>query len=781
MVNPAAVDYLVVTTSFASPDVAGTAGTVTVAAYDVYNNPDSSGPNQFEGTVDLSSTDPQLSGLPAIYTFTAADAGSHTFSGVALETAGNQTITAAQFGRPNVAGTSAAVNVMPAPASVLVITSTPLDLTAGSRGGPITVQLEDAFSNPGATSTAAQTISLSTTSPAGAFYARFAGGSAITSVTIASGASSATFYYSDTTAGTPTVTASDGAFNSSPSQQDTVKAAAASQVAITGAPLSFLAGNRGGPITVQLEDAYGNTGAISTVAQTIGLGTTSSAGAFYASQSGGSAIASVKIAAGVSSATFYYGDALAGTPTVTASDSAFSSSSSQQETVEAAAATQVAITGAPASLIAGSRGGPITVQLEDASGNTGATSTVAQTIGLGSSSPAGVFYANQSGGSAITSVTIPAGQSSATVYYSDTAAGTPTVTASDSAFSSSSSQQETVEAAAATQVAIAGSPTSLIAGSRGGPITVQLEDAYGNTEATSTTPETIGLGSTSPAGAFYAGQSGGGVITSVEIPAGQSAATVYYGDTEAGHPTVTASDSALGSSSNQQETVNPAAVDHFVLTVGFANPDVAGTAGMVMVAAYDAYGNLESSGPNQYLGTVDLVSTDGQITGLPVSYAFNAGDAGSHTFSNVVLETAGSQTIGAVDSVTGSINGGASVDVVPAAASQVAITSSPLTLVAGLRGPVTVQLEDAYGNTGAISTSDQAVGLGSTSTAGAFYANPSGGNPTTDIPIPAGQSSATFYYGDTQAGTPTITAYDAALGPAPPSKRRSARRRPARW
>ena len=81
-VDPAAADPFVVTTSFATPDVAGTAGTVTVAAYDAYGNPVSSGPNQYEGTVDFSSTDGQAAGLPATYTFTAADAGSHTFDGV---------------------------------------------------------------------------------------------------------------------------------------------------------------------------------------------------------------------------------------------------------------------------------------------------------------------------------------------------------------------------------------------------------------------------------------------------------------------------------------------------------------------------------------------------------------------------------------------------------------------------------------------------------------------------------------------------------------------------
>ena len=212
--------------------------------------------------------------------------------------------------------------------------------------------------------------------------------------------------------------------------------------------------------------------------------------------------------------------------------------------------------------------------------------------------------------------------------------------------------------------------------------------------------------------------------------------------------------------------IDSAAVDHFTVTTTFATPDVAGTAGTVTVAAYDAYGNLESSGPNQYEGTVDLVSSDGQTTGLPATYAFTALEAGSHTFTNVALATAGSQTITATDSATSTLTGTSpEVEVIPAAASQMLIVSGPLTLAAGNRGAVLVQFEDAYGNAAATSPIAQTIDLGTTSSAGTFYASSSGGSPTTSISVPAGRSSATFYYADTRAGTPTVTA--SAFGSAP--------------
>jgi len=69
------------------------------------------------------------------------------------------------------------------------------------------------------------------------------------------------------------------------------------------------------------------------------------------------------------------------------------------------------------------------------------------------------------------------------------------------------------------------------------------------------------------------------------------------------------------------------------------------------------------SGPNKYEGTVDLSSTDSQAAGLPASYTFTAADAGSYTFTNVVLKTAGSRAITATDSVTSTITGSTTVDV----------------------------------------------------------------------------------------------------------------------
>ena len=161
-----------------------------------------------------------------------------------------------------------------------------------------------------------------------------------------------------------------------------------------------------------------------------------------------------------------------------------------------------------------------------------------------------------------------------------------------------------------------------------------------------------------------------------------------------------ASDSALSSTSTQVETVYPAVAQSFTVTTSFANPDPAGTEGTVTVTAIDRYKNVVGSGPDQYEGTVNLSSTDSKVTGLPPTYTFTAADAGSHTFTNVALETAGNQTITATDSVTTTITGtSAGVNVAPDKASAIFITTRPAGgVIAGKTFSLTVDADDQFGN-----------------------------------------------------------------------------------
>ena len=85
-------------TGISNPVTAGTSGTFTVTAMSPSGGTDTS----FLGTIEFSSTDSQA-GLPASYTFTGADAGTHTFT-VTFKTAGSQAITATDTANGSIIG-----------------------------------------------------------------------------------------------------------------------------------------------------------------------------------------------------------------------------------------------------------------------------------------------------------------------------------------------------------------------------------------------------------------------------------------------------------------------------------------------------------------------------------------------------------------------------------------------------------------------------------------------------------------------------------------------------
>ena len=126
-VSPAAASTLVVTAPTSA--TAGVPISVTVTAKDPYGNTATG----YLGTVHFTSSDSQTGViLPANYTFTAADAGVHTFTnGVTLETAGNQTVTATDTSTSSITG-SATVTVASAAQVTHLNVSAPTSATAGT-------------------------------------------------------------------------------------------------------------------------------------------------------------------------------------------------------------------------------------------------------------------------------------------------------------------------------------------------------------------------------------------------------------------------------------------------------------------------------------------------------------------------------------------------------------------------------------------------------------------------------------------------------------------------
>jgi hypothetical protein len=219
---------------------AGAAFGVTVTALDPFNNTAAG----YRGTVHFTSRDAQA-GLPADYTFTAGDNGTHPpANGVTLKTAGSQTVTATDTANPSLTGTSGSITVGAAAANHFTV-SGPATATAGAAFG-FTVTALDPFNNTATGYTG--TVDFSSTDASASLPA-------IGTLSGGTGSFSATLK----TAGgqTVTATAAANASLSGTSGPVAVSAAAASTLAVGGYPATVTAGTAF-RVTVTTQDAYNN-------------------------------------------------------------------------------------------------------------------------------------------------------------------------------------------------------------------------------------------------------------------------------------------------------------------------------------------------------------------------------------------------------------------------------------------------------------------------------------------------------------------------------------------
>jgi ELWxxDGT repeat protein len=110
VITPAALHQFRVY-GFPNPTIAGAAHTVSVQAKDLYGNTVTG----YTGIIAFTSSDSQAI-IPSSYTFTAADAGTHTFSAT-LNTVGKQSLTVKDQADPTKTGTQANITVNPAGAA----------------------------------------------------------------------------------------------------------------------------------------------------------------------------------------------------------------------------------------------------------------------------------------------------------------------------------------------------------------------------------------------------------------------------------------------------------------------------------------------------------------------------------------------------------------------------------------------------------------------------------------------------------------------------------------
>jgi hypothetical protein len=363
----------------------------------------------------------------------------------------------------------------------------------------------------------------------------------------------------------------------------------------------------------------------------------------------------------------------AGSQTLTATDTAITSiTGSASVPVNPGAAASLVVTGFPTTITAGVAGSFI-VTARDNFGNT--ATGYAGTVHFSSSDAQATLPANAS-------LTNGTRTFSATLKT----ASTQSLTATDTVTSSIGGTQSniTVNPAAAKKFMVSGFPSPVMAGVAGS-FTVVAKDAFNNmaTGYTGTVHFTSSdTKAVLPANyTFVAADSGTHTFS----------ATLKTAATQS----ITATDTVSGTTKGSQTgiVVQAAATAQLPVT-GFPSPVVAGTPGSFTVTAKDAFGNKTTG----YLGTVHFTSSDTKAA-LPANYTFVAADNGVHVFTNgATLFTAGAKTITATDTLTSTITGRQTVQVVAAAPQSLVVSGYPSPTVAGVSHSFTVTAKDAYGN-----------------------------------------------------------------------------------
>jgi hypothetical protein len=213
----------------------------------------------------------------------------------------------------------------------------------------------------------------------------------------------------------------------------------------------------------------------------------------------------------------------------------------------------------------------------------------------------------------------------------------------------------TISAAAASSLSVTGFPSSTTAGALQS-FTVTVLDSYGNTATGyrgTVQFSSTDLQATLPANYTFTATDAGKHTFSAAL---KTAGTQSLTATDTSNANITGSEKNIA--------VSPAAASKFLLAMllptGTSNI-TAGTPFSLKVTVVDAYGNVVPT----YTGTVKFSDSVGSAT-LPANYTFTTGtgkDNGVHTFSGLVLNTRGSQTLTVIDIKKSSLLGSLTVDV----------------------------------------------------------------------------------------------------------------------
>ena len=655
-VNAASPNYLKVS-GYPSPVTAGSPNTVTVTAYDMYNNI----VTQYADTVTFTSSDPNAA-LPGATAYGNTNAGTKSFTAT-FNTSGNQNIVVIDANSPTVRGVEPNILVKPAVPTRFTVTGYPTSATAGQQAN-ITITAYDTYNNIATNYTGEVRVASNDANaiinPNDFNYLVSNAGVAQTSVTL-------------TTAGTRYIQVNDANTFSITGQEPNIVISpnVATHLALTSYPSPIAAGAQGN-ITVTAYDAYNNvaTGYTGTVHFTSSdTNATLSPNITFVAANQGVRLATMTLQS-------------SGTQSITGNDTVKPTLAGIESilVVNPSGIVSFGVSGYPNPATAGQQGN-ITVTAYDSYHNVVTSYTGTAQFSSSDANailPPNRVYSASDAGVVVLPVTL-------------LTSGVRIISANDTVSPSIAGNQNSivVNANAAVRLKATGYPTTINAG-QSANIIITAYDIYGNV-ATGYTG-TVRIFSSDPCAALPSNYTFGGGNGNVALPVTLKTTGLW---SISGNDTVTSSLNSV----QRNITVNANNANHLTIT-GYPATSIAGQTSTVTVTAYDNFNNIATG----YTGTVHVASNDPNGA-MPANYTFAASDAGSANML-VALKTTGTWYINANDTVTATLNASQPSRVVnPNVAVALKVTGFPAAVTAGQAANVIVTAYDAYGNL-ATTTSD---------------------------------------------------------------------------
>jgi hypothetical protein len=549
-----------------------------------------------------------------------------------------------------------------------------------------------------------------------------------------------------TTAGTYTITATDGSLSSAPSSQIVVSPGVASQLVFTIDPsaTNTAGGAFGTQPQVSIEDAYGNTVPTGSSPITLGIGTNPGGGTVTCVPN------SVSTSNGVANFSGCDITKAGSGYTLTATDTALPGAlgTSTPFSIVAASPMKLAFTAQPGNSTGGIVFNPQPqVTIEDAYGN--AVTTDASTVILS------IATANPSGGTLSGNCT-QSNESVGVAQFSGCSInkpGTYTLKAADTDGSTTltpiTSNSITITVGPAAVIVFTTSPSGTYSANNTFPVSVTLEDAGGNV-VTSTYSVTLSItpGTGTPGAGINCAKNP--VTTSSGVASFTGCSVTTAGSNYTLTATVTVGGTNVQGTSTNMFSIDAGTAAQLV----FSTQPASGSAGATLspvVTVVDAYGNPVNDASSTV--TMAIATGPGTLTCNPANDQVTT-TTGVAAFSCDITKV-GTYTLKATDGALSVTS--ISFTISANTATQLVFTTQPANSGAGVIFAPVVTVEDAYGNAVPAPSSTVTLAIATGPTGGTLTCNPGNDQVTTVNGV------ATFSCDITKTGTYTLKATDGAL------------------